>query len=467
MPKEEKSTAANANHSQTLIDLWRGKASNAPLSKAEIDRIAKSLLALQRGLTGERRLAGEGYMDSPDTLGSYLLYYYGITHRQITLALNSVINSVEFEKENPCRILDVGAGPAPAAMAIVDLLLSKGLREENLSVKLIDSSPKALNLAKKIFSREHPGVSLESEVLSLEKKLPAIKGSYEFVVASHVFNELWKNSSDALEKRFTLLERLAEGLTDDGLLLLSDPALLQTSREMIALVGKVKKHGLLRVISPCPVAFNEAGLCPLFLAEAPESATCHATITTDFDATTLRIANAAGLKRDAVKMTFFVLKKESSSVTSKNTLRVVSDGMLNKSGRVRFLLCDGKKRFPISAKNSDPHATSLGFFSLQRYDAITVTEPELRGDGKNPAWGISPETNLSVMSFAPRRKDAKAPLLQAKSRERKSEVASRKEASKGERKSHSAFAYGFLDVRNSTRKGVPARLNFSRKKPSK
>ena len=467
MPKEETAFAANARRSKTLIDLWRGKVSDAPLSKGEIDRIAKSLLTLQRGLTGERRLAGAGYMDATDALGAYLLYYYGITHRQITLALNSIIDSIGFGKENPVRILDVGAGPAPAAMAIVDILLSKGLREENLYVNLIDSSPKALNLAKKIFARLHPRVSVESKVLSLEKDAIPFNDTFEVIVASHVFNELWKNEANALEKRLTLIEHLAAALTDDGTLLLSDPALLQTSREMIALVSKATERGLLRIVSPCPAAFNETGLCPLFSEGAPESATCHATITTDFDATTLRIANAAGLKRDAVKMTFFVLKKGNAPVTSTGELRVVSDGMLNKSGRVRFLLCDGKKRFPISAKNGDSHATTLGFFSLQRYDAIVVKNPELRGDKKTLSWGISPATEIQVTPFAPRNKDAKATLLQAKSRERKSGKDARKASPKREAKHHSSFAYGFLDVRNSTRKGVPARLNFSRKKPSK
>lgn len=470
MPKEETAFAANARRSKTLIDLWRGKVSDAPLSKGEIDRIAKSLLTLQRGLTGERRLAGAGYMDATDALGAYLLYYYGITHRQITLALNSIIDSIGFGKENPVRILDVGAGPAPAAMAIVDILLSKGLREENLYVNLIDSSPKALNLAKKIFARLHPRVSVESKVLSLEKDSLHLKDSYDFVVASHVFNELWKNAPSALEKRFTLVERLTKALTAESFFLLSDPALLQTSREMIALVSKATEKGLLHAVSPCPVAFNALGRCPLFSAEAPESATCHATITTDFDATTLRIANAAGLKRDAVKMTFFALKKGRATESSKDTLRVVSDGMLNKSGRVRFLLCDGKKRFPISAKNADPHAKNLGFFSLQRYDAIAVNKPQLRGDTKTLSWGISAETEIRITPFSPRSKDAKATLLQAKSRERKFEKDSRNLPASPEKKAtkhHSSFAYGFLEVRNSTRKGVPARLNFSRKKPSK
>ena len=74
--------------------------------------------------------------------------------------------------------------------------------------------------------------------------------------------------------------------------------------------------------------------------------------------------------------------------------------MLNKSGRVRYLLCDGKNRFPLSAKNGDPNARQKGFFNLKRYDTVTVQSPEIRGDSQNSALGINEETKLEISKFS-------------------------------------------------------------------
>jgi hypothetical protein len=76
------------------------------------------------------------------------------------------------------------------------------------------------------------------------------------------------------------------------------------------------------------------------------------------------------------------------------TYRVVSKPMLNKAGRVRYLLCGERGRFPFSAKRDDPAAAAGGFFGLSRYDLIRVEAPESREGG---GWGFGPETRISVI----------------------------------------------------------------------
>ena len=99
--------------------------------------------------------------------------------------------------------------------------------------------------------------------------------------------------------------------------------------------------------------------------------------------------------------------------------RVVSDAMLNKARRIRYLLCDGLRRIPISAKTGDKSAQNLGFFNLKRYDAVTVINPEIRGDAQNPSFGINEKTRLTVNPFAPQSQGVPGPLLQDKSRARR------------------------------------------------
>ena len=122
-------------------------------------------------------------------------------------------------------------------------------------------------------------------------------------------------------------------------------------------------------------------------------------------------------------MTFFALQNMCNAHTKSEGgtphYRVVSDAMLNKAGRIRYLLCDGLRRIPISAKTGDKSAQNLGFFNLKRYDAVTVINPEIRGDAQNPSFGIDEKTHLTVRPFAPHSQGSPGPLLQAKSRARR------------------------------------------------
>ena len=399
---------------KALLSVWRGNEKDDPLNKSEVSRVGRALLNLQRGLTGNRNLVGVNYMQDDASLGAYLLYYYRITHRQITLAFDSFFSKTALKEKSSIRILDVGSGPGPASMALVDSLIEHGVKEDAIAVDMIDVSAKALTLAKALFYRVHPKTRVSTKVTSLEKSNTKVRGDYEIIVASHVLNELWKKEPDARKKRAALLNDLSKNLSEAGVLLISEPALTETSRATLSLIPALLEMNL-RLIAPCPEAINETRSCPLFLSGASDKATCHASIASDFSGDVLRLANAAQLTREEVKMTFLaLLKPKEERKGRKEELRIVSDAMLNKSGRIRYLLCDGKKRFPISAKADSIHAKEIGFFQLKRYDTIEITNPEIRGDAKNPALGIEEKTCIKVHAFASEARKGDAKLLQVK-----------------------------------------------------
>jgi hypothetical protein len=76
-------------HIPGLLSLWRGGGGGGALTKGEVSRAGEALLRLQRGLTGERSLAGAGYMQDSTLLGAYLLYYWPVSYLQVSLALSS------------------------------------------------------------------------------------------------------------------------------------------------------------------------------------------------------------------------------------------------------------------------------------------------------------------------------------------------------------------------------------------
>src|SRR4051812_30288223 len=85
------------------------------LARGEIKPAAEAVLELHDGLVGDRVLARpETY--SGKRLGAYLLWWWPQTYVKTQAALRMVPMPLK------PRILDVGSGPAPAALAALELL---------------------------------------------------------------------------------------------------------------------------------------------------------------------------------------------------------------------------------------------------------------------------------------------------------------------------------------------------------
>lgn len=367
-------------HISSLLALWRGGGKGGPLTPRELQRAGSALLTLQRGLTGERTLLGSGYMNDSILLGAYLLYYWPVSYLQASLALSSVHDL--FRPFSSLRVLDLGCGPASASVALMDLA-----GERELSFTLYDSSSKALKIAEKLLTgnRHH----IEAKAGDLENE--EIVGEFDCIILSHLLNELWKDKEDCLQRRVEFLKKLGTHLSEHGFFLLLEPALLSTSRSLIA-VRDALCHAGYRVEAPCIGSFD----CPAM--KAGEAHTCHAEIGWKPIEPMASLARVAGLDRESVKMTYFIMKKDQTERDSSSEVLVVSEGMLNKAGRLRFLLCDGRERFPLSAPKGDLHAKEEQFPYLRRYDRIEIQEPERRGDGKERSYGIGEKTHIKVIS---------------------------------------------------------------------
>jgi SAM-dependent methyltransferase len=391
----------------SLVEAWRneGRRSAAgELSPREVEEAGAALLDLQRGLTGDRRLAGERYMDRRDLLGAYLLYYWPVSYLQISLAL---AERAAAPRGAIRRVLDLGSGPGPASAAILDALGENGEPPPDELV-LVDSSRKALDLASSLLARgaERPAeISAFKLDLEAEPELPA--GRFDLVVMGHCLNELWRGRSDSPDLRLGLLRRIAGSLAPGGAILLVEPALLATCRELIALRDRLAAEGWC-VLRPCPGSYP----CPV-LAEGRERS-CHAESPWSPPEPVAALAAAAGLDRNSVKWTHFLLKPESGERGDEGRpredggsgqgsgrvelRRVVSDPMLNKAGRIRRILCGGGGLATLSARAEDERARKAGFMDLRRGDFLRAEGLEERPGG---GLGLCPDSKLELVSLAP------------------------------------------------------------------
>ena len=404
------------SHIQSLLYFWRGNGYAGPLKKNELFKVSESLVKLQRGLTGERTLAGTAdgsYMQDNAMLGAYLLYYWPVTFMQVQYGAMSIQNKIDalIKKEGKTiKILDLGSGPGPAGAALCDVIQRKlgDKSKKPVELTLVDYSSKALGMAKKMFARDFSNVSVNTIVSNFEKGSLALEeGDFDIIITSHCINELWNGNTDCLEKRVNFIKKACEYLCKDGIIFINEPALLLTSRNLLALRNSLIKDGF-KVIAPCSCNME----CSV-LQNGPNQ-TCHALVEWTPVQMVADIAKSAKLDRTSVKMTYFVFEKqdterkiESDNCTEKKEKEseliisgtVVSDGMLNKAGRVRFVICSNGNRITVSAKQDDDMASIKGFFSLKRYDRVTITEPEIRGDKNNVSYGIKDSTVIKIDRF--------------------------------------------------------------------
>jgi SAM-dependent methyltransferase len=375
-----------------LIDLWRRGAGRdqefGPLDPVEIERVAGTLIRLQRGLTSDRMLAGSGYMDEREYLGAYLLYYWPVSYLETSLSLSMLNPSRPIR-----RVLDLGSGPGPVSAAFADLGAN--------SFSLLDGSSQSLEIAERLLPR-----TTSRQVVDIESGSPLPPEPFDAIVAGHVLNELWKDQPKRIDLRCALIEEAGTRLEAGGFFLALEPATLAASRDLLALRDLLASRGW-SILAPCPHSLP----CPALAAGSSRS--CHGEVPWSPPEPIASIAHRAGLDRNSVKWSWFAATapqglaansrsavdptvdptNDLSTASSFGPARVVSDALLNKAGRLRLMLCYKGRLDTLSVPSSSPIALRSGFTSLRRYDLVVVSSGEDRAGG----IGLVEDSRLDIL----------------------------------------------------------------------
>ncbi len=360
-----------------LLAVWRAARKLPPgppvLLPKEVKEVAAGVRTLSLGLTRERQLAGARYMDDPRLLGAYLLFYWPISYAQG----RQVLGELEARARH---VLDLGSGPGALAFAALDA----GATE----VTCADRSRPALALARELAAEASEALATREWDPNRAAELPAT--GLDAVLMGHLLNELFGKGESALGRRAALVERALQSLRPGGSVVLIEPALRDTSRELLQLRDVLVRRGF-AVRAPC--LFR--GDCP---ALTKASDWCHAERAFNLPPLLEQLARTAGLHKEAVKMSYLILAPKGEpwrDPPAGRTFRIVSEALEGK-GRQRFMACGPEGRFGLALQEKHRTAQNAAFFGLARGDVVRVSEAEPRGDG----LALSEGSEVQVLAAA-------------------------------------------------------------------
>lgn len=341
-------------------------ASSEPLSGAETRRVGKAVARLRDGLTGSRGLSGGPYMDDPELLAAYLLFYWPVSYAQASRAFAVAGRRCPASAIARSPALDLGSGPGPMAARLLDMGAS--------SATLVDGSPTALSVAKRLLGGGR-AATVQSRLEGLE---PAAIGSgFSTLVLGNAFNELWQGKAERVALRRDFVLSLLPVLTPGAPVLMVEPALQGPCRDAMALRDALADSGF-RVVSPCP----GDGPCPALSPGGGQS--CHDLWDWARPAGHEALGAEAGIGKEELKASWFLFMApggQGPEPLPEGAGRVVSEGMLNKAGRLRYRLCGRDGLSSLSARAADRPVLDPAFFSLGRYALVRTQGAEAREGG--------------------------------------------------------------------------------------
>jgi len=291
--------------------------------------------AIHDGLVGERALVGTPYLADPALRNEYAR---DIAPRTRAALGKILAEAFPADAAAPDRAIDLGAGTGAVGEA---LRARFGAAIDVVGVDRVAA----------------PGVV----TTDLASALPAVEGRFDLIVAAHLLGELFvdRPADERVDARAQRVCAWAEELlAPGGTVILVEPALRETSRELLAVRDQLLALSDLAIVAPC----FWTGACPALVRDRDW---CHDAVT-------------ASDRR--IDYSYLVLRDRWKPIPGQLRYRVVSDPMPEK-GRLKLFACGPTGRDPYIRLDRNESPANAAFAQLQRGDVARITNAAEASDG--------------------------------------------------------------------------------------
>ena len=262
------------------------------------------------------------------------------------------------------RVLDLGAGLGTSTLGVSRVAKKHGLAQR-LDVVAVEHAPRLVDVMQ--YLCDHAGevgvpIQLETRELDLERIDPStLGGRFDLIVVGLALNELFVHAADPIAARAAWCESIAERLGDDGVMIVLEPALRTTTREVMTVRERLVASKNVHVVAPC----TSEGACPLLRRERDW---CHADDALSLPEPLATIARGAGLRFEGLSYAYLTIAR--AARTPSEVLRVVGGPIVQK-GRTEWHLCHAPSLVKLAVLHRDRDETER-LASVGRHDRLLL-----------------------------------------------------------------------------------------------
>jgi len=345
-----------------------GFADREEFTEGDFRFFAPGVARLNAYFTSERGERPANYFNQKDLRSGYILYFLPVNALKVAALLSQISLPTI-----PLTILDLGSGPGTGMFGA-----QAAFPSQKIHFILIDQNRNILRDAESLHREMATQSTLDTIDADLTRgpnwarphgarphgasPLPRTPPA-DLILAVNLLSEI------PGPRRLPLIEGLLRNrLKTGGKILIVEPALQRTTRELMELHDQILRNRSGFVYAPC----LHQTACPMLAANRRDW--CHATIEWQRPGWIERLDHLVGIRKDYLKCSYLLLGREPAPVVSNETWRVVS-GHLNSKGKSELLLC-GPGGLPellrVTRLDRDRSEANRIFDEAQRGDLIEM-----------------------------------------------------------------------------------------------
>jgi ribosomal protein RSM22 (predicted rRNA methylase) len=348
-------------------------------SNKELASLAAEVVRLSNLFTKERTSMPVAYLKDNGLRKAYLSYYLPANIFKIHLPLRELsLHPTNILSKEHLRILDIGSGPGSATLGVLEFFSryeKKPVLEFTAADRVVENLKDAAGFFTSYQERCRIHASLHTMRTSIENLELLLKGHHDLIILSNVLNELFRDDEERIVRRIDILNKIMKRyLEPDGSCIIIEPALHNTTREMLLVRDGLLAQGI-HVYSPCLMSEN----CPALVNPKDW---CHEDVPWEPPATIKELDKLAGLRKDSLKFSYVVLRKDSLSIADiygPDSFRIVSEPIISK-GKIEFYLCGKGDRRLIVRLDKDKSLENEALGAVKRGNIVSFEK--LQDEGK-------------------------------------------------------------------------------------
>ena len=343
---------------------------------------------LSRLFTRDRHELEARYLADERLRRAYVSYFLPVNAAKVQTLFDELperdLEVPSILENAPMRVLDVGSGPGTASLAALDWMQRPSHRQRGIEVTAVDSVRAALDEAQalwdaycRINAPDHARLHCVHADLERNAWIKLIDRSnpYHVIVMANTLNELYRTAGDSVQRQVQMIQMLLDRLDHHGALIIIEPALRQTTRNLHHLRDRLLMLRACTIYSPC----LHEHLCPALIKKDDW---CHEERPWVPPPWITAIDQKVGLIKDALKFSYAIFRKDGATIVARNQeiFRVVSELRVLK-GDSRAWLCNETGRPEVGRLDRDEVESNVSVGEWHRGAIVRISGIEQKSPG--------------------------------------------------------------------------------------